>query len=181
MVVNHYFFIVGQVLVPGNTLTALLQQLESDTPYSVSVVALYADGEGSAVSDNGKTCESERRKTWSEALCHVFMAHSQDTVPFVQWNVRIYIYLLFNHFSCKGSSLNFRKFNFTTFPTSESISYQIYHQNVWCPILELLPPILTQYFISAPSHGFTNECHCSTLHLCQNISAKKWSQTLFPW
>ncbi|XP_077094714.1 collagen alpha-1(XII) chain isoform X3 [Siphateles boraxobius] len=43
------------VLVPGNTLTALLEQLDSDTPYSVSVVALYADGEGSAVADNGKT------------------------------------------------------------------------------------------------------------------------------
>lgn len=43
------------VLVPGNTHTALLQQLESDTEYSVSVVALYADGEGSSVSDNGKT------------------------------------------------------------------------------------------------------------------------------
>ncbi|XP_048046488.1 collagen alpha-1(XII) chain isoform X4 [Megalobrama amblycephala] len=43
------------VLVPGNTHTALLQQLESDTPYSVGVVALYADGEGSSVSDNGKT------------------------------------------------------------------------------------------------------------------------------
>ncbi|KAK9959388.1 hypothetical protein ABG768_009516 [Culter alburnus] len=43
------------VLVPGNTHTALLQQLESDTPYSVSVVALYSDGEGSSVSDNGRT------------------------------------------------------------------------------------------------------------------------------
>ncbi|XP_056111851.1 collagen alpha-1(XII) chain isoform X2 [Rhinichthys klamathensis goyatoka] len=43
------------VLVPGNTVTALLEQLDSDTPYSVSVVALYADGEGSSVSDNGKT------------------------------------------------------------------------------------------------------------------------------
>uniref|UniRef100_A0A672RH09 Collagen alpha-1(XII) chain n=1 Tax=Sinocyclocheilus grahami TaxID=75366 RepID=A0A672RH09_SINGR len=43
------------VLVPGNTHTALLQQLDSDTDYAVSVVALYADGEGSSVSDNGKT------------------------------------------------------------------------------------------------------------------------------
>ncbi|XP_042598849.1 collagen alpha-1(XII) chain isoform X2 [Cyprinus carpio] len=43
------------VLVPGNTHTALLEQLDSDTDYAVSVVALYADGEGSSVSDNGKT------------------------------------------------------------------------------------------------------------------------------
>ncbi|TRY92824.1 hypothetical protein DNTS_024890 [Danionella cerebrum] len=43
------------VLVPGNTQTALLEQLESDTGYSVSVVALYADGEGASASDKGKT------------------------------------------------------------------------------------------------------------------------------
>ncbi|XP_052009198.1 collagen alpha-1(XII) chain-like isoform X2 [Xyrauchen texanus] len=43
------------VLVPGNTHTTLLQQLNPDTEYSVSVVALYADGEGSSVTDNGKT------------------------------------------------------------------------------------------------------------------------------
>ncbi|KAG7465749.1 hypothetical protein MATL_G00156840 [Megalops atlanticus] len=43
------------VLVPGNTHTAFLDQLLPDTPYSVSVVALYADGEGPPVADDGKT------------------------------------------------------------------------------------------------------------------------------
>ncbi|XP_060790300.1 collagen alpha-1(XII) chain isoform X3 [Neoarius graeffei] len=43
------------ILVPGNTHTALLEQLLPDTDYSVAVVALYADGEGSAVEDSGKT------------------------------------------------------------------------------------------------------------------------------
>ncbi|XP_060735731.1 collagen alpha-1(XII) chain isoform X2 [Tachysurus vachellii] len=43
------------VLIPGNTHAALLEQLLPDTEYSVAVVALYADGEGSAVEDNGKT------------------------------------------------------------------------------------------------------------------------------
>ncbi|KAJ8341791.1 hypothetical protein SKAU_G00340820 [Synaphobranchus kaupii] len=43
------------VLVPGKTNTALLDQLLPDTPYSVSVVALYADGEGQPVADDGKT------------------------------------------------------------------------------------------------------------------------------
>ncbi|XP_012693541.2 collagen alpha-1(XII) chain isoform X2 [Clupea harengus] len=43
------------VLVPGNTLTTPLEQLTPDTDYSVSVVGLYADGEGPAVSSNGKT------------------------------------------------------------------------------------------------------------------------------
>ncbi|XP_066526013.1 collagen alpha-1(XII) chain isoform X1 [Hoplias malabaricus] len=43
------------VLVPGNTHTALLERLVPDTEYSVGVVALYADGEGAAVNDNGKT------------------------------------------------------------------------------------------------------------------------------
>ncbi|XP_064187346.1 collagen alpha-1(XII) chain-like isoform X2 [Anguilla rostrata] len=43
------------VLVPGNTNTAFLDQLLPDTPYSVNVVALYADGEGQPVADDGKT------------------------------------------------------------------------------------------------------------------------------
>lgn len=47
-----------QVLVPGNINTAFLDQLLPDTPYSVNVVALYADGEGQPVSDDGKTCKT---------------------------------------------------------------------------------------------------------------------------
>ncbi|CAL1574935.1 unnamed protein product [Knipowitschia caucasica] len=43
------------VVVPGTTTTTLLQQLVPDTGYNVGVVALYADGEGPAVSDEGKT------------------------------------------------------------------------------------------------------------------------------
>uniref|UniRef100_A0A8C9ZMB3 Collagen alpha-1(XII) chain n=1 Tax=Sander lucioperca TaxID=283035 RepID=A0A8C9ZMB3_SANLU len=43
------------VLVPGNIHNAFLDNLIPDTPYSVSVTALYADGEGSAVKDNGRT------------------------------------------------------------------------------------------------------------------------------
>uniref|UniRef100_G3PDH7 Collagen alpha-1(XII) chain n=1 Tax=Gasterosteus aculeatus aculeatus TaxID=481459 RepID=G3PDH7_GASAC len=43
------------VMVPGNVNNAFLDNLIPDTPYSVSVTALYADGEGSPVKDNGKT------------------------------------------------------------------------------------------------------------------------------
>ncbi|XP_034531147.1 collagen alpha-1(XII) chain [Notolabrus celidotus] len=43
------------VLVPGTTTTTMLQQLLSDTPYNVGVVALYSDGEGPVVSDAGTT------------------------------------------------------------------------------------------------------------------------------
>ncbi|XP_013127692.1 collagen alpha-1(XII) chain isoform X2 [Oreochromis niloticus] len=43
------------VLVPGSINNAFLDNLIPDTPYSVSVTALYADGEGSLVKDNGKT------------------------------------------------------------------------------------------------------------------------------
>lgn len=56
------FGISAQVLVPGTTTTALLTQLLPDTDYNVGVVALYSDGEGPAVSDDGKTCKH---------LCHV--------------------------------------------------------------------------------------------------------------
>ncbi|KAM8847495.1 collagen alpha-1(XII) chain isoform 4-T4 [Synchiropus picturatus] len=45
----------GSVLVPGNLNTALLDNLIPDTPYSVDVTALYADGEGGAVKSQGKT------------------------------------------------------------------------------------------------------------------------------
>uniref|UniRef100_A0A672IRA9 Collagen alpha-1(XII) chain n=1 Tax=Salarias fasciatus TaxID=181472 RepID=A0A672IRA9_SALFA len=43
------------ILVPGTTTTALLQQLLPNTDYNVGVVALYSDGEGPAISDDGKT------------------------------------------------------------------------------------------------------------------------------
>ncbi|XP_040920044.1 collagen alpha-1(XII) chain isoform X3 [Toxotes jaculatrix] len=43
------------VLVPGNVNNAFLDNLIQDTPYSISVSALYADGEGSSVKGNGKT------------------------------------------------------------------------------------------------------------------------------
>ncbi|XP_047466383.1 collagen alpha-1(XII) chain isoform X2 [Mugil cephalus] len=43
------------VVVPGTTTTALLQQLLPNTDYNVGVVALYSDGEGPSISDNGKT------------------------------------------------------------------------------------------------------------------------------
>ncbi|TTT46706.1 Collagen alpha-1(XII) chain [Bagarius yarrelli] len=43
------------VLVPGNINNAFLDQLVPDTPYSVNVLALYADGNGPPVKGNGKT------------------------------------------------------------------------------------------------------------------------------
>uniref|UniRef100_A0A672YMQ8 Collagen type XII alpha 1 chain n=1 Tax=Sphaeramia orbicularis TaxID=375764 RepID=A0A672YMQ8_9TELE len=43
------------VLVPGNVNNAFLDNLIPDTPYSISVSALYADGEGPPVKGNGKT------------------------------------------------------------------------------------------------------------------------------
>ncbi|XP_070782388.1 collagen alpha-1(XII) chain [Enoplosus armatus] len=43
------------VLVPGSIHNAFLDNLIPDTPYSVTVSALYADGEASPVKSNGKT------------------------------------------------------------------------------------------------------------------------------
>ncbi|KAJ8270953.1 hypothetical protein GJAV_G00121110 [Gymnothorax javanicus] len=43
------------VVVPGNTRNAFLDSLIPDTPYSVNVVPLYADGAGPLVKGNGKT------------------------------------------------------------------------------------------------------------------------------
>lgn len=58
---EHRFFKLffsTQVLVPGNIHSAFLDNLIPDTPYSVDVQALYADGEGSSVSGDGKTRKS---------------------------------------------------------------------------------------------------------------------------
>ncbi|XP_061479123.1 collagen alpha-1(XII) chain isoform X1 [Rhineura floridana] len=43
------------VVVPGNTRNILLERLSPDTPYSVSVSALYADGEGNPSSGQRRT------------------------------------------------------------------------------------------------------------------------------
>ncbi|XP_039992554.1 collagen alpha-1(XII) chain isoform X2 [Xiphias gladius] len=43
------------LVVPGTTTTALLQPLLPDTEYNIGVVALYSDGEGPTITDNGKT------------------------------------------------------------------------------------------------------------------------------
>ncbi|XP_055740500.1 collagen alpha-1(XII) chain-like isoform X5 [Salvelinus fontinalis] len=48
------------VLVPGNINNAFLDSLIPDTPYSVSVLALYADGEGPPVKGAGKTLPRAR-------------------------------------------------------------------------------------------------------------------------
>ncbi|XP_074540734.1 collagen alpha-1(XII) chain isoform X2 [Halichoeres trimaculatus] len=45
----------GTVMVPGTIQNAFLDNLIPDTPYSVSVSAMYADGEGSSIKGNGKT------------------------------------------------------------------------------------------------------------------------------
>ncbi|KAG7264080.1 hypothetical protein CRUP_009530 [Coryphaenoides rupestris] len=45
----------GRVLVPGGVTTTPLDNLLADTPYSIQVVALYADAEGPGVKGNGKT------------------------------------------------------------------------------------------------------------------------------
>ncbi|CAK6977127.1 collagen alpha-1(XII) chain isoform X7 [Scomber scombrus] len=45
----------GSVLVSGNINNAFLDNLIPDTPYSITVAPLYADGEGTPVNGNGKT------------------------------------------------------------------------------------------------------------------------------
>lgn len=68
-------FVSTQVLVPGTTTTALLQQLLPNTEYNVGVVALYSDGEGPAISDAGKTSKNQFRtvRVWQCAgLVEVF-------------------------------------------------------------------------------------------------------------
>lgn len=48
-----------QIVVPGNTRTVHLERLIPDTPYSVNIVALYSDAEGTPSPAQGRTCEAE--------------------------------------------------------------------------------------------------------------------------
>lgn len=41
----------------GNTFSTVLKNLQSDTVYTVTVVPVYAAGEGQRMSENGKTCK----------------------------------------------------------------------------------------------------------------------------
>lgn len=56
--VPEVFDVFVQTLVPGTTTTALLQQLVPDTEYNVGVVAVYSDGEGPIIAEEGKTRKS---------------------------------------------------------------------------------------------------------------------------
>lgn len=47
--------ISAQVQVSGSTYSTILRNLDSDTVYTVSVVPVYAAGEGLRMSENGKT------------------------------------------------------------------------------------------------------------------------------
>lgn len=49
-----------QEQVSGGTTSTVLRNLLSDTPYTVTVVPVYPEGEGLRQSDNEKTRESDR-------------------------------------------------------------------------------------------------------------------------
>jgi len=51
------FCLFSQAQVPGSTTSTVLKNLLSDTEYTVTVVPVYAPGEGKRMSENGKTCE----------------------------------------------------------------------------------------------------------------------------
>lgn len=42
-------------MVPGNRNNAILQNLLPDTPYNITVEAIYAEGPGASLNGNGRT------------------------------------------------------------------------------------------------------------------------------
>lgn len=46
-----------QTVVPGNRNNAMLQSLHPDTPYNITVEAIYAEGPGGSLNGNGRTGE----------------------------------------------------------------------------------------------------------------------------
>lgn len=51
-----------QTVVPGNRNNAMLQNLLHDTPYNITVEAIYAEGPGGSLNGNGRTGEAPN--TW---------------------------------------------------------------------------------------------------------------------
>lgn len=47
-----------QTVVPGNRNNAMLQNLLPDTPYNITVEAVYAEGPGGSLNGNGRTGEA---------------------------------------------------------------------------------------------------------------------------
>lgn len=47
--------LVPQTVVPGNRNNAQLQNLFPDTPYNITVEAIYGDGPGGSLNGNGRT------------------------------------------------------------------------------------------------------------------------------
>ena len=46
-----------QTVVPGNRNNAMLQNLQPDTPYNITVEAIYAEGPGGSLNGPGRTGE----------------------------------------------------------------------------------------------------------------------------
>ena len=49
-----------QTVVPGNRNNAMLQNLLPDTPYNITVEAVYAEGPGGSLNGNGRTGEEHQ-------------------------------------------------------------------------------------------------------------------------
>lgn len=105
----------AQVLVPGNINNAFLDQLIPDTPYSVNVMALYADGDGSEVKGNGKTCElnfyhhtvNTLTNTYEDSLecmTELFICHVWGLVSHLGLQPEINFYTQFTYLLLFGQS-----------------------------------------------------------------------------
>lgn len=64
-----------QVQVPSNTYNTVLENLDSDTEYTATVVPVYSAGEGQPMSENGKTCKF----CMCAIICHEVQLGSMKT------------------------------------------------------------------------------------------------------
>lgn len=54
---KHNSFFLSQTQIGGKKNTIILQKLTPDTPYSITVAAIYANGDVKDISGQGKTCK----------------------------------------------------------------------------------------------------------------------------
>lgn len=82
----HFFFFClcddFQTTVPGIRNSLVLQNLLPDTPYNVTVEAIYADGVGGSLNGNGKTRETTLNLLSFSDLCTKSLVEQKWTASF---------------------------------------------------------------------------------------------------
>lgn len=78
-------FMMFQAVVPGNRNNARLQNLIPDTPYNITVEAVYAEGPGGRLNGNGRTREQTHTHTHTSHNMFIGLVWSHSSFGVLLW------------------------------------------------------------------------------------------------